>query len=75
MMKPGGEYRIFIPSYIGYGDRGAAGMVDAESASALSSALTLALEEVPLPQELNPATITAAAPKAKINFFISSKIW
>lgn len=27
MMKPGGEYRIFIPSYIGYGDRGAAGVI------------------------------------------------
>ncbi len=27
MMKPGGEYRIFIPANIGYGDRGAAGVI------------------------------------------------
>lgn len=27
MMKPGGEYRLFIPAAIGYGDRGAGGVI------------------------------------------------
>lgn len=27
MMKPGGEYRLFIPAAIGYGERGAAGVI------------------------------------------------
>lgn len=27
MMKPGGEYRLFIPSALGYGERGAAGVI------------------------------------------------
>ena len=27
MMKPGGEYRLFIPASLGYGDRGAAGVI------------------------------------------------
>lgn len=27
MMKPGGEYRLFIPASLGYGDRGAGGVI------------------------------------------------
>lgn len=27
MMKPGGEYRLFIPASLGYGERGAAGVI------------------------------------------------